>query len=54
MEKKDDQQNTIRQEILSPPAISRLEEISEALQPKPNYIGPGMWLKTIRKLKRRR
>lgn len=39
-----------KKELLNPPVLDGLEELEKIVEPKPNYVGPGPWLKVCRRL----
>lgn len=34
-------------ELQQPKPLSHLRELEEIVEPKPNYVGPGPWLKAV-------
>jgi curved DNA-binding protein CbpA len=36
--------------LLSPKPLSSLEELRRLIRPRPKYIGPGIWMKTLKEL----
>ena len=54
IEENEDQEKTrseYRMQILSPEMPCELEDLTAELKPKPRYVGPGVWYKTISLLK---
>ena len=36
-------------ELQQPKPLSQLRELEDIIEPKPNYVGPGPWLKAVQK-----
>lgn len=34
-------------ELQEPKPLSQLRELEDIVEPKPNYVGPGPWLKAV-------
>ncbi len=34
-------------ELQQPKPLSQLRELEDIIEPKPNYVGPGPWLKAV-------
>jgi hypothetical protein len=39
----------IKSALLEPPPLENLKELERLVEPKPNFVGPGPWLKILKK-----
>lgn len=38
-----------KEELLKPQALESLNELERLVEPKPNFVGPGPWIRILKK-----